>query len=387
MFLFIPTFCILFFLGARFVLPLKTARVNKLGLFLLVLSFALKFSFYYFLGGSVFAPDLSRESLIFLEGLMGAVFILVFLVLLRDVFLLLSRFLFKKAFTFHRQPKVALILLFFSFLLGQWGSFNAVVVPEIKEVSVFLPQLPQELENFKIVQLTDTHIRKLLNKEWLDQVMEKTNALNADVVLLTGDYTDASQEELKNEAKAFGELKAKWGVFGVTGNHEYYTDPEGWMQFFKEKNVQILNNAHAVLNVNGKNLILVGLPDPTQGRFGGEKQSLQKALKNAPVHSNADEKTPIILLNHQPKKAKEFAQHGVDVQLSGHTHGGVMFFLKPIVAAFNGGFVKGLYQVGTMQLYVSAGTGLWGGFSCRIGVPSEITVLTLRRGELTPRAK
>ena len=137
----------------------------------------------------------------------------------------------------------------------------------------------------------------------------------------------------------------------------------------------MLDNEHRTLEINGAKLTIVGTPDPNQGRFGGAAPDIHKALKNA------EPETFKILMAHQPRGAAKNAAAGIDLQLSGHTHGGLMFFLQPIVAAFNDGFVADRYDVKTaektMQLYVSRGTGLWGGFSTRFLVPSEITLFTL----------
>ncbi len=370
MFLLLPILLVFAFLFWRLVRPLKTNLLVKFVLIILILALLSKFSVYSFWGGSVFSPNLPKNALIFLEGSMGAALILCFAVLLRDVFLLLF---WKKKWQFHRNSKWAFGLFFLSFLIGQWGSIQAASVPEVKNVTVFLEKLPKELDGLKIVQLTDTHILRLLDKDWLNQVVEKTNAQHADLIFLTGDYADALPETLKESIEGFGKLKARYGVFGVSGNHEYYSDAAAWFDFLKKQNITMLDNAHIVLSIRKKELVIAGMPDPTQGRLGGNAPNIEQTLKQAPLHA------PIILLNHQPKGAQRHAQNGVDLQLSGHTHGGVMFFLKPLVAAFNEGFVHGLYSVGNMQLYVSGGTGLWGGFSCRILVPSEITLLTLRK--------
>ena len=120
--------------------------------------------------------------------------------------------------------------------------------------------------------------------------------------------------------------------------------------------------------------VIAGLNDPVATRFGMEGPNLEKALAGAPADA------PVILLAHQPKFARANAAYGVDLQLSGHTHGGQMIGFDQIVASQNEGFLRGLYTVGGMRLYVSPGTGLWTGFPVRIGVPSEIARLVLRSG-------
>lgn len=137
----------------------------------------------------------------------------------------------------------------------------------------------------------------------------------------------------------------------------------------------MLHNEHRVVNVGKERLVISGVPDRTALKFGDEGPNIRKALQDAPDALR-------ILLEHQPRDVATYVAHA-DVHLSGHTHGGLMFFLQPIIAWFNNGFVKGLYDVNGMHLYISPGTELWNGFSCRIGVPSEITRLVLRADTTT----
>ena len=144
------------------------------------------------------------------------------------------------------------------------------------------------------------------------------------------------------------------------------------MERYQDLGMTRLSNSHARITRGSSNLVLAGITDSASQRFGLPRPDLKNALAGAPSEA------PIILLDHQPKGAPQAAQAGVDLQLSGHTHGGMVKGLDRIVARFNNGFVSGFYKVGGMQLYVNNGTALWNGFALRIGVPSELTVITLR---------
>ncbi|MCC8193929.1 MAG: metallophosphoesterase, partial [Deltaproteobacteria bacterium] len=170
-------------------------------------------------------------------------------------------------------------------------------------------------------------------------------------------------------------LRARDGVFACDGNHEYYSGHAAWMRAFKALGLPLLHNAHTVVRIKGKQLVLAGVNDPAADRFGMEGPDLEKALAGAPAEA------PVILLAHQPRYARFNAERGVDLQLSGHTHGGQMIGFDRIVASHNEGFVRGLYTVGSMKLYVCPGAGLWTGFPVRIGVPAEIARIVLRSGK------
>lgn len=133
-----------------------------------------------------------------------------------------------------------------------------------------------------------------------------------------------------------------------------------------------LCNTHVSLTRGASKLVVAGITDSTSTRFDLPRPDLDRALAGAPPGA------PIILLDHKPQGAPQAARAGVALQLSGHTHGGMVKGLHRLVARFNRGFVSGFYQVGGMRLYVNNGTGMWNGFALRLGVPSELTVITLR---------
>lgn len=345
----------------------------KLGCGLLILLASLKYEVYQFLGGAFFAPQLPRSVLLFFEAIYGAFIILFFLLLLWDIYLAGNWLLAKAGIPVPAGLPTGAIRAGMAVLalgLGIWGTWQSVRVPEVRSVTVAIPDLPEGLKGTTLVQLTDLHIGPILKKDWLEQVVSKTNALEPDLILLTGDYIDGLAGEIGHELAPLADLKAKYGVFAVTGNHEYYWNMPEWRAVIEGMNIRMLENSHARIAINGETLVVAGIPDLAAERFGLPGPDLDKALDGAP-------ETARILLSHQPKMAASYLDK-ISLMLSGHTHGGIMFFIQPLVARFNAGFVEGMYPERGKNVYVSPGTGLWNGFSCRIGVPSEITRITLQ---------
>lgn len=342
----------------------------------LLLLVSLKYIIYQYIGGAFFAPVLPRSALLIMEALYAALVVLFCLLLLKDALLLClwiaRRCGLSLSFPLPLTPlKAGMTVL--ALALGIWGTWESVRVPDIRTVELRLAKLPPALDGFSIAHLTDTHIGPILKKEWLQQVVDKTNSLSPDLIVLTGDYIDGTVEDLAEEVAPFAGLRARYGVYGVTGNHEYYWGAAAWTSLLEQLHVTMLHNEHRVLTIGNDTLVIAGMPDRAERRFGGEGPDIRAALRDAPD-------APRILLEHQPRDAASYAPYA-DAHLSGHTHGGLMFFVQPLIAAFNSGFVEGSYTVNTMRLYVGPGTGLWSGFSCRIGVPSAITRVVLRAGD------
>ncbi|MGI6655302.1 MAG: metallophosphoesterase [Desulfobulbus sp.] len=373
MFLLVPS--LLFFVYATFSLvqPLPWPMWGKRCLGLVVLAVSLKYFWYGYWGGSMFTPTLPRPLLLVMEALYAALLLFCVLLLCRDVLRLLlfvARHIGVPVRPFFAPSAVQVgLLAAFALALGCWGAWQSVRVPAVRTVEITLPRLPVRLDGLTMVQLTDLHIHTLLDRNWLRAVVERANSCQPDLILLTGDVGDKLAPELADDMEPLRDLQARYGVFGAVGNHEYYFHAEGWMWLMQNLGVTMLHNSHQALKVRGETLVIAGLADPVAKRFGGPGPDLAAALHGAPEAVR-------ILLAHRPGGAE--AHQGADVQLSGHTHGGQIFFLQPFIAAFNGGLVRGLYTLGDLQLYVSSGTGLWGGFSCRLGVPPEITRIILR---------
>ncbi len=280
----------------------------------------------------------------------------------------------RKTYAFVKSASSVYLAFLLAMCVTSVGVYTAIQVPDVNRVTINIEDLPEELEGFTIVQISDTHIGAGFDGPWLKEIVDKVNALNADLIVGTGDIVDASIGLVGNQADVLTELSAPYGVYFITGNHEYYAGVHDWLPYFEnELGLNFLINESVVLDVDSAKLAILGLPDLRYYRAGGsEERDYEKLMKNLP------EDAVTILLDHQPVAAEENAQYGFDVQLSGHTHGGQVTLLEPIVAAANGGYVSGLYDVDGMKLYVSRGTGLWGYASIRLFVPAEITLITLR---------
>lgn len=355
------------------VLPLRASRQSKAVLGILLLAVSLKYLFYELVGGSFFRPDLPLAVLLAAESLYSSLVILFFLALIKDAAGLLLRLGRLAGGDCHLPFSPAArgaFLLALALTSGLWGSYQAVRVPDVKTVEITIPNLQAELEGFSIVQLSDIHIGPVQKKEWLNKVIKKVNEIKADAIVITGDSIDGLPAELRRDVQPLERLSARYGVYGVNGNHEYYYNATGWLPEFQALGIEMLINEHRVLPGG---LVLGGVTDRNAPRFGQPAPDVEAAFSGSPGG-------PRILLSHQPQYGDSIPAAGIALQLSGHTHGGLLFFLKPLIAYFNKGFVHGLYETERGgKLYVSPGTGLWSGFSCRLGVPAEITRLVLKK--------
>lgn len=268
-----------------------------------------------------------------------------------------------------------------SVILTTWGIWQGVKVPDVREHQIVIPHLPAGLEGTRIAVLSDLHIG-LINKEpWVRAVVERTNAAKANLIAVLGDAVDGSTTNLAPDVAPLGELTAPLGVFFVTGNHEYYSGFEPWMQHFKDLGLRVLANEHDVLSIgaDGKDtLVVAGILDPAGRRYAeNTRPDIAKALQGRPQGVD----TLTLLLAHQPLHTTKYAEHGVDIQISGHTHGGTVLPLQSFIASLNSGFVLGQYLVDKTRLFVTSGSGIWSGVPLRLGVPAEIAVLTLTAGK------
>jgi len=268
-----------------------------------------------------------------------------------------------------------LITLALAFGLGGFGFIQATRLPEVHRVDLAVKNLPAALEGFKLVQLSDLHISKLFQQDWVQGVVERTNAIDADLIVVTGDFIDGSVQARRDDVAPLAQLQARHGVLGIPGNHEYYFDYAAWKARFEELGVRMLTNQHAVVQHGTAQLTVAGIADAVATLYGYEGPDLPKALAGAPADA------PVVLLSHRPAGAARNAQAGVALQLSGHTHGGMVLGMEPVFGPPNEGYLTRAYRVGDMQLYVSNGTGLWMGFPIRLGIPSEITEFVLTRAQ------
>lgn len=252
-----------------------------------------------------------------------------------------------------------------TFVLMVYGFMHAYFGPHVKHVRLPIKNLHPDLENFKIVQLSDLHVGPTIRKKYVLKVLRKVNALTADMIALTGDIGDGPVKIYRDDIEPLSKLRAKYGSYFVTGNHEYYWNGNEWLNVMNNLGVIVLMNRGKVVNVNGARILIGGIPDPVS-------KILPEIAMIADTGKDADFK---ILLSHRPGVARVAQAAGFNLQLSGHTHGG-QFFPWTLIVKFVHEFHRGLARVGDMWIYVNMGTGSWGPF-LRVGSTTEITLLEL----------
>ena len=358
------------FLVLRFLVPLSLSPVLTMALGLILLVASQQHILIRRFRGSAFSPELPRPLGMLANALLCTLLLLTTFQLSLELLSFLGYLI---TGSYPSPPIVIRYLMGFSAVfLSVIGVAQAVRVPPVKEVEIRLANLPPEFDGYRLIQLTDLHLSRLFPKRWSEQVVAKANAQEADLIVITGDLMDGTLEDRKEDIEPLSKLQAKDGVFVITGNHEYYYGHGGWMNRYQELGMTVLSNSHAQFSRGESKIVVAGITDSTSQRFGLPEPDLQRALAGAPAGA------PVILLDHKPGGAPSAAEAGVDLQLSGHTHGGMIKGMHWLVARFNNGFVSGFYDVDGMKLYVNNGTALWNGFALRIGVPSELTVMTLR---------
>jgi len=254
-----------------------------------------------------------------------------------------------------------------------WGNREAMRVPRVRRLDVTLPRLGRGLDGTRVVVLADTHYGPIDRAGWSARVAEAVNALDADVVCPAGDIADGTLDQRREQAAPLGTMRSRLAKVYVTGNHEYFGEAQGWLDHMAELGWEPLHNRHVVVERGGDSLVLAGVDDVTAASSGlaGHRANLDGAL------AGADPRLPVLLVAHQPKYVGQAAAAGIDLQISGHTHGGQIWPFNFLVR-LDQPVVHGLSRHGERtRLYTSRGTGFWGP-PFRIFAPSEITLLTLR---------
>jgi predicted MPP superfamily phosphohydrolase len=242
----------------------------------------------------------------------------------------------------------------------------------VKRITVPLAQLPETMTGTTIAQLSDVHVGATIQRGFIERVVRETNALEPDVIAITGDLVDGSVDQLREHIEPLGGLRAKYGVYFVTGNHEYYSGAEAWCAELERLGIRVLRNERVEIGEGAECFELAGVDDYSAHRFGrGHGADLERAL------SGRDESREVVLLAHQPRQVFEADRLGVGLQLSGHTHGGQIFPWNFFVR-LQQPMVSGLERFGRTLVYVSNGTGYWGP-PMRLGAPAEISLITLAR--------
>ena len=369
---------VLLFLAVR---PLKVARWAQALLGAVLLFATQKFLIYRFVGGDSFVPDLPERFVNLTGWTYSSSMIFFGLVCVWSLAKFACRPLSRTArdgggaSAVARDRIVIPGLAVLAMAVAGWGVWTGVRVPDIRRVEIPVTGLPAAFDGFRIVQLTDLHCSSAARKGRTAGIVAQVNALDPDLVCITGDFVDGSPAQRAEDLAPLRDLKARHGVFGCSGNHEYIYSYPAWRAVYAACGVTMLDNAHRVIEKDGARLALGGVVDFASAwkTPGGERPDVRKAFAGAPADACR------VLLQHQPQRSRRNAEHGVRLQLTGHTHGGAIRGLDLLVARMgNEGLVRGLYRLGDMALYVSPGTGQWAGFPLRLGVPAEITEIVLR---------
>jgi predicted MPP superfamily phosphohydrolase len=292
---------------------------------------------------------------------------LVFIDLLRVInhyFMIFPQFIDRNPVTTGRFLFVCVFLLVsVTLALGFRSARNA----NVTQINVSLDKLSARHNAFNIVQISDVHLGTIIHKDRLIEIVDQANALDPDLVLITGDLVDESVDKLEDMVEPLSQIKSRLGVYAVTGNHEYYAGVDKAVRFMEQAGVRVLRNRYVAID---SVLNLVGLDYVTpEGWRGKEDLLLEMIMKDS------DKSLPTILMYHAPVRLKKTEAAGIDLQLSGHTHKGQLFpfnLITKLVYTVDSGYAR----IGKMQLYVSTGVGTWGP-PFRVGAPPEIVQIIL----------
>lgn len=245
-----------------------------------------------------------------------------------------------------------------------YGAYGVLRGPRVKRVTVPLARLPRSAHGFRIAVVSDIHLGPVLGRAHTRRIVDTVNRTQPDLIAVVGDLVDGSVADLGPAAEPLAELRSRHGAFFVTGNHEYYSGAAEWVDHVRELGLHPLENAR--VEIDGFDL--AGVND-IAGESEGQGPDFGRAL------GDRDRTRAAVLMAHQPVVIDEAVRHGVDLQLSGHTHGGQLW-PGNYVAELSNPTVAGLERYGDTQLYVTRGAGAWGP-PVRVGAPSDITVVEL----------
>ena len=251
------------------------------------------------------------------------------------------------------------------------GYTEAMRLPRVRAVDVMIPRLGRGVDGLRIAVLADTHFGPINRERWSARLVAKVNELAPDVVCHVGDLADGTVEQRRAQVEPLRDVR---GVkLYITGNHEYFSEAQRWLDHMACLGWEPMHNRHRVVERDGDRVTFAGVDDPTGASSGlaGHGTDLAAAL------ADTDPDIPVVLLAHQPKQVRLAGPAGVDLQISGHTHGGQIWPFHLIVR-LEQKFLHGLTHYGNRtQLYTSRGAGFWGQ-PLRVFAPSELSLLTLR---------
>ena len=245
-----------------------------------------------------------------------------------------------------------------------YGTYGVLRGPKVKRVTVPLAKLPRAAHGYRIAVVSDVHLGPVLGRGFAQKVVDTINATQPDLIAVVGDLVDGSVKDLGPAAAPLAQLRARHGSYFVTGNHEYFSGAEQWVEEVRRLGITPLENARREMPY----FDLAGVND-VAGEDEGQGPDFAKAL------GDRDTARACVLLAHQPVQIQDAVEHGVDLQLSGHTHGGQLWPGNLIASGANP-TLAGLDRYGDTQLYVSRGAGAWGP-PTRVGAPSDITLIEL----------
>lgn len=252
------------------------------------------------------------------------------------------------------------------------GFHQARQAPVVEKVTVPVSGLPAELDGFTIAQISDIHVGPTIKRSFVENIVDIVNTLQPDIIALTGDLVDGSVSHLSREVEPLQTLRAPYGKFFITGNHEYYSGVDSWLKKTKALGFTNLINENTTVMVRGYPLVIMGVTDMTAHEIEPtHKSDVVKAARNRPDPSFS------LLLAHQPGSVHAAVAAGVDLMITGHTHAGQFVPFNWLVARAHP-YIEGLHHHQGMWLYVNRGSGYWGP-PLRLGMTNEITLLTLQR--------
>ncbi|MBQ1031124.1 metallophosphoesterase [Micromonospora sp. C97] len=252
-----------------------------------------------------------------------------------------------------------------------YGVRTALGPPQLDRVRIPLAKLPRSMDGLRIATVSDIHLGPLRGRAHTERIVAAINRLDADIVAVVGDLVDGSVAELGSAAAPLRDLRSRYGSYFVTGNHEYYSGVEEWVQEVDRLGLRVLQNRRQEIQARGGVLDLAGVND-----LSGAGTGLAAGPDFAAALGDRDPSRPVVLLAHQPVAAKEAARYGVDLQLSGHTHGGQMVPFN-LAVRLEQPVVSGLGEVDGTKVYVTNGAGFWGP-PVRVGAEPQISLVELR---------
>ena len=292
------------------------------------------------------------------------------LLILRDIGGLLLDLVYPIDATLNASIDLATFVL--TLVMAGYGCYQARRTPAVRQVDVPIANLPNALVGLRIVQISDLHVGPTIKAPFVERVVARVNELQPDLIVFTGDLADGTVERLATHTASLAELTAPLGLYFCTGNHEYYSGVETWTEQARRLGFDVLVNEGRQIDCGSGRIVLAGVTDFSAGELVPDHAS--DPAKALAASDGADVR---ILLAHQPRSIEAASQANCHLQLSGHTHGG-QFVPWKYVVSLQQPYVTGLHKFRDTWIYIHRGTGYWGP-PLRLGVPSEIAVLTLSR--------